>query len=71
MVQASATGKRHLSRNVFPPMGGLRLSTDFPNVHNLAWKMAAVEKGWANDASNFLDLNYAECQAGKCLVKLL
>jgi len=31
----------------FPPTGGLGLNTGVQDAHNLAWKIAAVEKGWA------------------------
>jgi hypothetical protein len=31
----------------FPPTGGLGLNTGVQDVHNLAWKLAAVEAGWA------------------------
>lgn len=31
----------------FPPTGGLGLNTGIHEVHNLAWKIAAVENGWA------------------------
>jgi 2-polyprenyl-6-methoxyphenol hydroxylase-like FAD-dependent oxidoreductase len=34
----------------FPPSGGLGLNTGLQDAHNLAWKMAYVEAGWA-DAS--------------------
>ncbi|VUC25661.1 unnamed protein product [Clonostachys rosea] len=44
----------------FPPTGGLGLNTGFPDAHNLAWKIAAVEKGWAKDASSFLDSYQSE-----------
>jgi hypothetical protein len=39
----------------FPPTGGLGLNTGFDDVHNLAWKISAAERGWAKDASRFLD----------------
>ena len=32
----------------FPPTGGLGLNTGVQDAHNLVWKIAAVEKGWAN-----------------------
>ena len=34
----------------FPPTGGLGLNTGVQDAHNLAWKIAAVETGWASDA---------------------
>jgi hypothetical protein len=34
----------------FPPTGGLGLNTGVQDAHNLAWKIAAVEAGWANEA---------------------
>jgi 2-polyprenyl-6-methoxyphenol hydroxylase-like FAD-dependent oxidoreductase len=33
----------------FPPTGGLGLNTGAADAHNLAWKIAACEKGWATD----------------------
>ena len=33
----------------FPPTGGLGLNTGVQDAHNLAWKIAAVEAGWAAD----------------------
>lgn len=32
----------------FPPTGGLGLNTGVADVHNLMWKVAAVEAGWAD-----------------------
>jgi 2,4-dichlorophenol 6-monooxygenase len=34
----------------FPPTGGLGLNTGVQDAHNLAWKLGAVELGWARDA---------------------
>jgi 2,4-dichlorophenol 6-monooxygenase len=34
----------------FPPSGGLGLNTGVQDAHNLAWKIAAVEAGWAAEA---------------------
>lgn len=34
----------------FPPTGGLGLNTGVQDAHNLVWKIAAVEAGWAPDA---------------------
>ncbi|TGD86301.1 hypothetical protein BayCH28_18030 [Mycolicibacterium sp. CH28] len=34
----------------FPPTGGLGVNTGIQDVHNLAWKLAAVLGGWAGDA---------------------
>jgi 2,4-dichlorophenol 6-monooxygenase len=31
----------------FPPTGGLGLNTGVQDVHNLVWKLCAVEEGWA------------------------
>ena len=42
----------------FPPTGGLGLNTGVADAHNLIWKLAAVEAGWAN--SNVLDSYEAE-----------
>ncbi|HEY2387686.1 MAG TPA: FAD-dependent monooxygenase [Candidatus Binatia bacterium] len=42
----------------FPPTGGLGLNTGVQDAHNLAWKLAAVEAGWADEA--FLDTYEAE-----------
>jgi 2,4-dichlorophenol 6-monooxygenase len=42
----------------FPPTGGLGLNTGFQDAHNLAWKLAAVEDGWA--PSRLLDSYAAE-----------
>ncbi len=36
------------SAHCFPPTGGLGLNTGVQDVHNLTWKIAAVERGWAN-----------------------
>ncbi|KAI5235523.1 hypothetical protein E4T43_09219 [Aureobasidium subglaciale] len=33
----------------FPPTGGLGLNSGLGDVHNLAYKIAAVQQGWAND----------------------
>ncbi|HXC50853.1 MAG TPA: FAD-dependent oxidoreductase [Candidatus Limnocylindrales bacterium] len=32
----------------FPPTGGMGLNTGVQDAHNLVWKIAAVEKGWAD-----------------------
>ncbi|KAL4782591.1 FAD binding domain-containing protein [Aspergillus varians] len=34
----------------FPPTGGLGLNTGLGDIHNLAYKLAAVHQGWAGDA---------------------
>jgi hypothetical protein len=34
----------------FPPTGGLGLNTGVQDAHNLVWKIAAVEAGWAPEA---------------------
>ncbi|HEY8374614.1 MAG TPA: FAD-dependent monooxygenase [Pseudonocardiaceae bacterium] len=36
--------------HVHPPAGGFGANTGIHDAHNLAWKMAAVLKGWAGDA---------------------
>jgi 2-polyprenyl-6-methoxyphenol hydroxylase-like FAD-dependent oxidoreductase len=33
----------------FPPTGGLGLNSGLADVHNLAYKIAAVHQGWATD----------------------
>ncbi len=35
------------SAHRFPPTGGLGLNTGVQDAHNLVWKIAAVESGWA------------------------
>jgi 2,4-dichlorophenol 6-monooxygenase len=35
------------SAHRFPPTGGLGLNSGVQDAHNLAWKIAAVERGWA------------------------
>ena len=42
----------------FPPTGGLGLNTGVADVHNLVWKIAAVEAGWAE--ASILDTYEAE-----------
>jgi 2-polyprenyl-6-methoxyphenol hydroxylase-like FAD-dependent oxidoreductase len=42
----------------FPPTGGLGLNTGVQDAHNLMWKLAAVEAGWADEA--LLDTYEAE-----------
>jgi hypothetical protein len=37
----------------FPPSGGLGLNTGIADAHNLAWKIAALRRGWA--APDLLD----------------
>src|SRR5215475_7584468 len=34
----------------FPPTGGLGLNTGVQDAHNLAWKIALVDRGYALDA---------------------
>ncbi|HET9141281.1 FAD-dependent monooxygenase [Actinophytocola sp.] len=36
--------------HVHPPAGGFGANTGIHDAHNLAWKLAAVLKGWAGDA---------------------
>jgi len=38
------------SAHRFPPAGGLGLNTGVQDAHNLAWKLAWVEAGWADAA---------------------
>ncbi len=38
------------SAHRFPPTGGLGLNTGAADVHNLVWKLAAVEAGWSPPA---------------------
>lgn len=45
----------------FPPTGGLGLNTGLQDAHNLAWKIAAVEQGWASDG--LLDSYHTERHA--------
>ncbi len=45
----------------FPPSGGLGLNTGILDVHNLAWKLALVDKGLAGDA--LLDSYEIECRS--------
>ncbi|KAF9890636.1 hypothetical protein FE257_005767 [Aspergillus nanangensis] len=33
--------------HAFPPTGGLGVNTGIADAHNLAWKISAVDKGWA------------------------
>lgn len=35
--------------HAFPPTGGLGVNTGIADAHNLAWKIQAVENGWANE----------------------
>jgi 2,4-dichlorophenol 6-monooxygenase len=42
----------------FPPTGGLGLNTGVADTHNLVWKLAAVEAGWAD--RSILDTYEAE-----------
>jgi 2,4-dichlorophenol 6-monooxygenase len=42
----------------FPPTGGLGLNSGVQDAHNLAWKIAAVEKGWG--PASWLDSYEAE-----------
>lgn len=44
----------------FPPTGGLGLNTGILDVHNLVWKIALVERGWATQS--LLDSYEAECR---------
>jgi 2,4-dichlorophenol 6-monooxygenase len=36
------------SAHRFPPTGGMGMNTGIQDAHNLAWKLAAVEAGWAS-----------------------
>jgi 2,4-dichlorophenol 6-monooxygenase len=45
-----AAGRVYLagdSAHRFPPTGGLGMNTGIQDAHNLVWKLAAVERGWA------------------------
>ena len=42
----------------FPPTGGMGLNTGIADIHNLAWKLGAVHRGWATEA--LLDTYEAE-----------
>jgi hypothetical protein len=66
-VAASLVAERFRAGRVFiagdaahemPPTGGFGLNTGVQDVHNLAWKLAAVLKGWA--APELLDTYDAE-----------
>ncbi|GHG47349.1 hypothetical protein GCM10018779_04520 [Streptomyces griseocarneus] len=46
------------SAHMWAPVGGRGLNTGFRGAHNLAWKLAAVHRGWAVDA--LLDTYSAE-----------
>jgi len=46
------------SAHRFPPTGGLGLNTGVADAHNLLWKIAAVEAGWAT--SSLLDTYESE-----------
>ena len=57
-ILSRKVAKSYRTRNVFlagdaahsfPPTGGLGLNSGLADVHNLAYKIAAVHKGWAND----------------------
>lgn len=48
------------SAHRFPPTGGLGLNTGVQDAHNLVWKLAAVEAGWA--APSLLDTYESERQ---------
>ena len=47
----------------FPPTGGLGLNTGIGDAQNIAWKIAAVENGWAGDA--LLDSYETERRPGR------
>jgi 2,4-dichlorophenol 6-monooxygenase len=36
------------SAHRFPPTGGMGMNTGVQDAHNLVWKLAAVDKGWAS-----------------------
>jgi 2-polyprenyl-6-methoxyphenol hydroxylase-like FAD-dependent oxidoreductase len=57
-ILSRKVAKSYRTRNVFlagdaahsfPPTGGLGLNSGLADVHNLAYKIAAVHKGWADD----------------------
>ncbi|WP_320065204.1 FAD-dependent monooxygenase [Micromonospora sp. RTGN7] len=47
--------------HVHPPAGGFGANTGIHDAHNLAWKLAAVMRGWAGD--DLLDSYHAERHA--------
>ena len=49
----------------FPPTGGLGLNTGVADAHNLVWKLAAVERGWA--PAGLLDSYGAERRPVACM----
>lgn len=66
-AMSAQVAERYRSGNVFlagdaahrfPPTGGLGLNTGIADIDNLAWKIAAVETGWA--AAGLLDSYEAE-----------
>ena len=38
------------AEHLMPPAGGFGMSVGIQSAHNLAWKLAAVLKGWAGPA---------------------
>lgn len=44
----------------FPNAGGLGVNTGFADVHNLVWKIHAVENGWTTQADALLDTYTSE-----------
>jgi putative polyketide hydroxylase len=66
-VAAAQVAERYQDGNIFlagdaahhmPPTGGFGMNTGVQDVHNLAWKLAAVIQGWA--APSLLDTYEAE-----------
>ncbi len=49
----------------FPPTGGLGLNTGVADAHNLVWKLAAVDDGWA--PASLLDTYQSERHPVACL----
>jgi 2-polyprenyl-6-methoxyphenol hydroxylase-like FAD-dependent oxidoreductase len=53
VAQAYRSGRIFLAGDAahrFPPAGGLGLNTGIGDVHNLAWKIAAVQRSWGGEA---------------------
>ena len=81
---SAQTARRYRDLNVFlvgdaghrfPPTGGLGLNTGVGDIDNLAWKIAAVEQGWAGldllDSYDAERRNIAETNMGQSLSNAL
>lgn len=53
MTNSHKTPRIGDAAHAFPPTGGLGLNCGIADAHNLAWKIAAVHRGWA--VSSILD----------------